>query len=29
MNKLLQLLFVTSLINAYPDIPDELTGEML
>ena len=34
MNKLLQLLFVTSLlngypVNAYPDIPDELTGEML
>ena len=29
MNKLLQLLFVTSLLNAYPDIPDELTGEML
>ena len=29
MNKLLQLLLVTSLINAYPDIPDELTGEML
>ena len=29
MNKLLQLLFVTSLLNAYPDIPDELTGEKL
>ena len=29
MNKLLQLLFITSFLNAYPDIPDELTGEML
>ena len=29
MKKLIQLLFVTSLLNSYPDIPDELTGEML
>ena len=29
MKKLIQLLFVASLLNSYPDIPDELTGEML